>query len=531
MADVERAKPFAGKTVLITGGSRDIGAGIVRQLAERGADLVIGFNNKAKRADSVAKQLEGTSSNFEFVQSDITTKEGVTALTNAVDRISPQERAGQIDLLILNAASNTRAVNVEANQALIDAALPRMKPGGKIAFMQSGPGRFNSVLKPVGLVPDVYTPVADSKDEGDRAIEARLPEMKAQGIDLVRLVAPAIPDSTNVRMFKSRDAEAAGRFDQISQKLGIPEVMSVDEVSKNVVDVLESKTGPDHLELFGPYLDGRHVLRRVYGELAIYVDVVNTAEGVGRMIVTPERASRKNEMLLVDGGTMPTEAAMDLPITEAHAEGHFSKESGLPLVLPGHKGIRMAADAVGQIADLLTLSEQQIESGEVSYVRVKGFEGAQFIKPIKPGQYATVEAKLISREGNSFLADASIYVGTELKTEIKGLEVEKTERPEKDPILEDQIIEFAAQSAATEVLTDPNKMPMFAGIGRARFTGLDITPGTALMAIEQNTTSEGRNFRGSSTIADEHGNLVAEIEDMQGIITSSKFVRLALNRS
>lgn len=533
---------FAGKVVLITGGSRDIGAGIVKNLAERGATIVAGYNNKSKRADAVAKDIEKFGNPFEFVPGDITTPEGINALTDAVDRVAPQkpDQAGQIDLLILNAASSTRELNVEGNNALIDVALPKMKKGGKIVYMQSGPGHYNSVLAPVGLVPDVYTGVASTKDEAERSIEDRLPEMQANGVSLVRFVAPAIPDSSNVRMFKARDKEAAAKFDEISQKFGIPEVMSVEEVSNAVVDVLERNTGSDHLELFGPYLDGRHTLKGIYGESAIYPDATNTEEGIGRMIVTPRRAGRQYELLTDEGsaGMDEADAAVNTILPE-HAEGHFRPESGLPLVLPGHKHIRLAVDTLNALVGMRTLSNEEAETEE-PYSRLVGFDQVTFNGPIKPGERVVIKTNLTDvvktdrphQEGSIFQADAELSVEGEMRTQIKGLQVQTTEEGPTQVVMEDQMIEFAAQSAAQRVLAEhPDRKPLFASIGRTRFTGLDITPGTSLMAIEQNTRTEGRRFFGSSIIADQDGNLVAEIEDMQGVIASQALIRKALGAS
>ena len=42
--------PLSGKTVLVTGGSRGIGASVARQLAEFGADIAINYRSKAPRA-------------------------------------------------------------------------------------------------------------------------------------------------------------------------------------------------------------------------------------------------------------------------------------------------------------------------------------------------------------------------------------------------------------------------------------------------------------------------------------------------
>jgi len=48
---------LAGKVVLVTGGSRGIGEGIVRALATEGADVVFSYRENAARATAIAEQL------------------------------------------------------------------------------------------------------------------------------------------------------------------------------------------------------------------------------------------------------------------------------------------------------------------------------------------------------------------------------------------------------------------------------------------------------------------------------------------
>lgn len=49
--------PLSGKTILVTGGARRIGAAIVRELAARGANVVIHCNKSVEAAQALAKEL------------------------------------------------------------------------------------------------------------------------------------------------------------------------------------------------------------------------------------------------------------------------------------------------------------------------------------------------------------------------------------------------------------------------------------------------------------------------------------------
>ena len=57
MSQILPAGSLSGKTALVTGSSRGIGADTVRYLAEAGANVVINFRNKAPRAEKLAAQL------------------------------------------------------------------------------------------------------------------------------------------------------------------------------------------------------------------------------------------------------------------------------------------------------------------------------------------------------------------------------------------------------------------------------------------------------------------------------------------
>jgi pteridine reductase len=92
---------LTGKTVLITGAARRVGATIARTLHAAGANLVIHYRNSARDAESLAAQLE-------------TTRPGSTALARAdlleLDKLPglvelAQNRFGGLDVLINNAST------------------------------------------------------------------------------------------------------------------------------------------------------------------------------------------------------------------------------------------------------------------------------------------------------------------------------------------------------------------------------------------------------------------------------------------
>jgi 3-oxoacyl-[acyl-carrier protein] reductase len=80
---------LAGKTALVTGGSRGIGAAIVRELARAGAAVVLGYRAGADEAAALAEAVGGRA-----VQADVSTSGEAARLV---------EEAGDVDLLVNNA--------------------------------------------------------------------------------------------------------------------------------------------------------------------------------------------------------------------------------------------------------------------------------------------------------------------------------------------------------------------------------------------------------------------------------------------
>jgi 3-oxoacyl-[acyl-carrier protein] reductase len=78
-----------GRTALVTGGSRGIGRAIAAELANAGAEVVIGYRSGAEEAEQVAGEIGGRA-----VQADISEPEEAKRLV---------DEAGDLDILVNNA--------------------------------------------------------------------------------------------------------------------------------------------------------------------------------------------------------------------------------------------------------------------------------------------------------------------------------------------------------------------------------------------------------------------------------------------
>ncbi len=92
------------KIVLVTGGSRGIGAGVCRVAARDGWDVAVNYAGRAEAAEAVAREVREAGRRAVTVQADIADPAAVTRMFDACER-----ELGPIDALVSNAGVINKA--------------------------------------------------------------------------------------------------------------------------------------------------------------------------------------------------------------------------------------------------------------------------------------------------------------------------------------------------------------------------------------------------------------------------------------
>ncbi len=151
------AKQLQGKTALVTGGSRGIGAAIAKRLAQEGANIALTYSASPDKAEAVVKEIQKLGVKASAIKSDQADPKSMVHLVNHV-----MDQFGDINILVANAGvfisgaiddpnvdlaalERQHLVNVGSVATLVRAAVAKMKPGSRIIVIGSIAGERASM--------------------------------------------------------------------------------------------------------------------------------------------------------------------------------------------------------------------------------------------------------------------------------------------------------------------------------------------------------------------------------------------------
>ncbi|GAA1725367.1 SDR family oxidoreductase [Microcella frigidaquae] len=237
---------LAGKTALVTGSSRGIGADTVRYFAAAGANVVINYRSKAPRAEKLLAELEANGTQGLAIGADLTDPASVESMMDAV-----RERFGALDILVLNASGGMEAgmgedyalrLNRDAQVNVLTKALPLLHEGSRIVFVTSHQAHF---IRTVPTMPE-YEPVALSKRAGEDALRDLIPTLEAKGIGFTVVSGDMIEGTITATLL---ERAAPGAIDARKEAAG--KLYNVSEFAAEVAQAAVDPVPADNTRLVG----------------------------------------------------------------------------------------------------------------------------------------------------------------------------------------------------------------------------------------------------------------------------------------
>lgn len=176
---------LSGKSALVTGSSRGIGADTVGLFSEAGVRVVINYRDKEARAVKIRDGIVAAGGEAIIVGADLTNPADV-------DRMFAEAEAayGKLDILVMNASGGMETsmgenyamrLNRDAQVALLTAALPHLAEGARVVFVTSHQAHF---IRTTPTMPE-YEAVALSKRAGEDALREMIDELATHNVEFV----------------------------------------------------------------------------------------------------------------------------------------------------------------------------------------------------------------------------------------------------------------------------------------------------------------------------------------------------------
>lgn len=221
---------LSGKTALVTGGSRGIGAAIARRLGQAGAHIAVNYSGSREAAEALVADIVAQGGRAFAVPADVGTMAGIEAILAACD--ATFGGAPNLDILVNNAGVGGEgdsgslancseelfdrmiAVNQKAPHFITQLCLDRLRANGRIVNIGSLGGR--SALPP-------FAAYAATKRALQSLTMSTAVVVAPRGITC-NLVAPGAVDTEFNKALSEKPgwSEATARLTPM-KRLGVPE--------------------------------------------------------------------------------------------------------------------------------------------------------------------------------------------------------------------------------------------------------------------------------------------------------------------
>ena len=216
-------KPFDGQLALVTGASRGIGAAVAKDLAAKGAQVVI-VARDAKALEKVEDEIHAAGGHAIIAPMDLAEQDAIPRLAAAL-----AERFESLDLLVLSAAvlpsltpvtqidakqfGNALTVNVLATQTLLASLDPMLK--------RSKDARVVGLTSSVGEAPRAYwSAYGSTKAAFDNLLESYAQEVAKIGHIRVAIVDPgATRTQMRARAYPGEDPKTVKQPEVVATRL------------------------------------------------------------------------------------------------------------------------------------------------------------------------------------------------------------------------------------------------------------------------------------------------------------------------